>query len=651
MGLFGSKKNKNKEKEEAFFINEVEETEKSLSTKMLDRGTPTLKEFIAPPSFDRGHQDYIKVGDKYVRNFVMNGFPSLVSVGWLEHLYNYDGDMDVAIHIEPADDRLALDELTNKITQFEAQYMVEQQKGNIRNITSLQDKISQLYDQRRKLEQNYENLFYVQIASNLYADTEEQLKQETEKLENTLKGRKINMMPTYLRQDDGYKTVLPFGKTYLPDLFRNFNTGALTSTFPFYNPEIIHEKGVFLGADLYTSTPVMIDFYDRSIFSNSNITVIGKSGYGKTYTVSLLTMRSTLRGIRTVIIDPEDEYREITKSLNGAIIEISPGSKSAMNPFDVEVEVEDDGTEILKLDEKINDVLNLISVMAGKEGLSREESSIVATVLQNLYADFGFTENPNSLYTETSEFDEATGTFYTDGVRKPMPTFSDFHELLTQYGRDNGLEVSSLTLALEHFKRGGIHGMFDTQTSADLVNFKDRPVVTFDISKLEENILRPIGMYVALSWSWEKFGKKNPHIKKRIVCDEAWMLVNKNMAGHEYTSKFLEVTSRRIRKRNGGLLVASQKFTEFANSDQGKAVISNAEVKIFLRQDATDIDAVQDTFNLSDGERLALLQAPRGEALIKMPSDTALTAIIGFKYESDKITKKSTKKAEDAVAN
>ena len=49
----------------------------------------------------------------------------------------------------------------------------------------------------------------------------------------------------------------------------------------------------------------MIDFYDRSVLKNGNITVLGQVGSGKSFFVSLLTMRSALRGIRSVIIDPE----------------------------------------------------------------------------------------------------------------------------------------------------------------------------------------------------------------------------------------------------------------------------------------------------------------------------------------------------------
>ena len=175
--------------------------------------------------------------------------------------------------------------------------------------------------------------------------------------------------------------------------------------------------------------------------------------------------------------------------------------------------------------------------------------------------------------------------------------------------------------------------MFDRQTSDNLKDFFDAPVVNFDISQLEESVLRPIGMYIAMTWTWEKFVKKNPKIKKRIVCDEAWMLVNKNMAGHEFTAQFLENCARRIRKRNGGLLVASQNFMEFADNPQGRAVLTNTVVNILLKQNPTDIDAVQEVFKLSGGEKQYLLTAKRGQILIRMNDESSQVYVLPFPDE------------------
>ena len=97
--------------------------------------------------------------------------------------------------------------------------------------------------------------------------------------------------------------------------------------------------------------------------SNGNTTVIGQAGSGKTFLVSLLTMRSALQGVRSVIIDPEGEYGNITKAMGGTIIKVAPGSRTIPNPFDLEDEDETDidgkptGRRIVNIKEKVADLL------------------------------------------------------------------------------------------------------------------------------------------------------------------------------------------------------------------------------------------------------------------------------------------------------
>lgn len=636
---------KKKPKEQAESTPVLGLDQQNQQSNQLATGVPSMKDLVAPPSFDRSNPDYIKVGNKFVRNFIIAGYPKMISVGWADTIYNYDGDLDLAIHINPTDERNALDELTNKITQFEAQLATEIEKGSNRNITRLQSQIQELYAERQKVEQNYISIFGIQMIMNLYCQSLDQLNKETQLLDNSLKGRKIKLMPMYLQMDQGYKSALPFGKTWLPKNYRNFSSEGLTACFPFYNAEISHVTGVFLGVNLQTATPVYIDFYDRKILNNGNVTVFGCAGSGKTFLVSLLTMRSALKQIRTVIIDPEGEYRTITQSLGGATIVIAPDSTALINPFDIEEEdeVDDDGTptgaKVVKINEKVADLLNLIGVMCGN--IDNEQRSLISYVISEVYADFGFTEAPSSLYVEQAALNEA-GEFVHHGRKKPMPTFSDFHRKLEEVSKmDANKCLVNVANALRMFKKGGVYGMFDNQTSPNLQNFKDAPVVTFDVSQLEESILRPIGMFIALNWAWEKFAKKNVKQKKRIVCDEAWMLTNKNMAGHEFTAQFLETTSRRIRKRNGGLLVASQNFKEFSDNPQGQAVLTNASVNVFLKQNATDIDDVAAVFKLSDGEKNFLSTAKKGHFLLKMGQESTVAFAKAFEYEKYLIERKT----------
>ena len=169
-----------KKKSKILSIKNKKKEDKEVSEKdndsVLEKGARNIKDLIAPPSFDRSNPDCIKVGNKYVRSFMVNGYPSNISVGWLDNLYSYDGDIDTALYIEPADERGALEELTKKITQFKAQLSNEIEKGNIKNTTRLRNDIMDLYAQREKLEKNYENLFYIQTFANLYTDSMEELK-------------------------------------------------------------------------------------------------------------------------------------------------------------------------------------------------------------------------------------------------------------------------------------------------------------------------------------------------------------------------------------------------------------------------------------------------------------------------------------------
>ena len=623
-------KKSNKSKAKASMTVPVKETKQKMS---LAGGVPCLKDLVAPPAFDRSDPSFIRVGNKFARSFMIAGYPKNVFVTWLDALFNSEDDLDMAIHINPTDERAALDELTNKITQFQAQLTTELERGSNRNVTRLQSQIDELVSERAKIEQNYINMFGVQIDMNLYCDSAEALNKQSQLMESSMRGRKVKIMPLYFQQDEGYKSCLPFGKSWLPRNYRNFSSEALTACFPFYNAEVSHKDGIFLGINSQTGTPIYIDLYDRRLLNSSNIAVFGQSGSGKTFFTSLLTMRSVLNGVRTVIIDPEGDYTSVTRAMGGTLITIAPNNSACCpNPLDLEDEdeVNEDGTptgrRVVQVKEKVADVLNLIGVMVGGE-LTQEQRSLLSYTIAAVYEDAGFNEDPNSLYDDQAILED--DVFTHNGHKKRMPQISDLiHKLeeVTQSERNRCLVPVMNSLRM--FSADGVYGLFDHQTPPELQNLKDAPVITFNVKQLEENVLRPIGMYVALSWTWEKFAKRNVKIRKRVLVDEAWMMMSKNMSGHEYTAAFLENMSRRIRKRNGGLCVSSQNFREFSDNPQGKAVLTNSAVNVFLKQTNTDIDEVQKLFKLSDGERDYLLTARKGCFLLRAGVDST----IGYAY-------------------
>ena len=241
------------------------------NSSLLADGSRSEMQLIAPSSIHYTSEHELKVENNYARSFVVNGYPSRVSVGWLREFFGYRGDMDVAIYINPSNERTALDEITDKITQYEAQYQTELQKGSIKNTTALQSKLQALYQQRAKLEQNYESMFHVSTLCTLYNHDLKELNKESQKFQSRISGQKMDVMPLSLRQDEGYKTVSPFMTSEVNDYMRNMNTGALSTMFPFYNSDVNHPNGTFIGRNSLLNTPVFINFFNKSVLGNANI--------------------------------------------------------------------------------------------------------------------------------------------------------------------------------------------------------------------------------------------------------------------------------------------------------------------------------------------------------------------------------------------
>lgn len=643
--MIGRKKDKNAPVVEEVVLNKP----KHVTDTVLADGCRSIKDLIAPSAIlldDEG--EYLKIENQYVQTFVLNGIRPNTYIGWLNELFNYQGDMDTAIYLEPVDERVAIEELTKKISQYETAQIIERENGSIRNITRNQAILQELYAQRARLEQSHENMFLVEILCNLFNRDKRELGKEAQKLTSRMAGQKNRLMPLFLRQDEGFRSVLPLGINYIDDFYRNFGTGAAGDCFPFYNAEYSQEEGYMFALNSETGTPVYIDPFDRTTFNNANISIFGGSGSGKTYCVSLLLMHFMAQGVYGVVIDADGEFGKTATASGGDYLTIAPG-EYALNPFDIDAEEEttEDGEPtgrvFVDIKEKVSSLMNMVSIMVQGE-ISGDVRAKISVTLLDLYEQFGITANPQSLFEQSSgTFDAESGVFATGSHKKRMPQFSDFWTLLNQRAdKERDMELKQVVEALSIFVKGGLYDMFDCQTSEG-VNIETSQLVVFNVSKLEESILRPIGMYIVFSWVWDKFIKKNPRRQKVVILEEAWMLLKETLAGSRFTSEFVEKAARRIRKRNGSLIVSSQNVREFDRSSHGQAVLDNTTIKILLRQEPADIATTQKCFQLSEGEKKTLLSAKRGDCLIKMNEISTKGHVFAFPFEDELISKKYLK--------
>lgn len=606
----------------------------------LDASSPsveTLKEGLAPAAFKRGAVDYLIVNGKYCRTFYMEGFPDYVQIGYLSELYDGDYDIDVSMHIEPQPPSDTRKELQNKLTMVKAQLMDEIERGANINRDTYQTQIEKMEMQLAEIAAREEYPYKIQLFFTLYADSKEELERTSSTLMQELKNTDLTAHIFALRQDKAWKTVIPYGIDYVDDKHRNFNTGAVISSIPFYTPELHDEDGVYLGNNVFSHSPALLDLYKPGI-RNSNLNIFGASGSGKSTFVKTLTMRSSLHGVRSAIIDPEGEYGELTRKMHGANVKLSSNAKHAvmMNIFDIEEEEDFDqnGQKIktLNLKDKYEDVLGFVKMAV--PSLSEAQKSDILEVVEELYARFGFRDGDASSLYLNDDVIVQNGKIVNTSYKRKMPKLSDFLDLMNQLVLDGTFPgLIDVYKTMTPYYATKTRGLFDTYTPDELRNLRDVPVINFDISSLESSETRTLAMYVLLSWIWEKFGKKNPQLRKRIIVDEAWMMMSPNFAGYEHSSAFLENMSRRIRKRNGALCVASQKIEDFSSTVKGSAIISNAYTTILLSHEMQDRPVLQKIFDLDDGVVDHVIDSERGRILIKQAQQYHLVQVTRFENE------------------
>lgn len=116
---------------------------------------------------------------------------------------------------------------------------------------------------------------------------------------------------------------------------------------------------------------------------------------------------------------------------------------------------------------------------------------------------------------------------------------------------------------------------------------------------------------------------------------------------HKDTMAFLENMARRGRKRNCSLCVATQNFTEFMRSDEGKSTISNLDTLVLMQQNPEELDDVAAVFKLSEGEKAFLRTAGIGEALIRAGRQVVTCRVIMSEEEKAFIEPAAAQKREE----
>lgn len=592
------------------------------------------------------HKDHFEIQTglgtiRYGRTFFVkpSGYPSSVRVGWLESLFTGD-DLDVSIHVDPYDRTTAIKKLQDKIDELETVYYSAMKRNDARKVQDAQQKIADTENLQSQIKNNRNGLYYVSISATVYGSSLEELNEKCVDIETALGGESIELVNAYGRQKEGFLSTLPLGRNYLKKSYRNLDQLSLTAVFPHSSSKLNHTGGIPIG--IYDREYVYFNQFDSKL-NNYHLGVFGESGAGKGVFIKQLIGRGPMDGInRHIILDVEPEYIGLTKALGGVVIPIYASKDenvNRINPLDIypEREVVNQGepdehvVEKININEKIKEVMEFFKVMKescspGAQGLTPVEIGVLNDILEKLYIDKGITENPESIYRSVEKVNEQ-GSIEWKREYAEMPTISEVYEALERE-RENGYsELKELCNVVKLFTRGKAFGLFDGQTRIQMgydVDLDTVPIITFDISKLSSNgIERPLAQHVLATYAWNRFVISNPKAKKRIIVDEAWMMLK-----YDSMMSFLQLLAARGRKWNTSLTLVSQRYEMFHRTEAARDIISQLNTVCFLKQSDEDIAPILETFKFSEEVGEMIRTADTGEVVMKTGKE-----IVAFRSE------------------
>ena len=630
-----------------FKLNKNTEPDLAQSSKQpeltqLQKNQSTVKDIIAPGGVDASYTNHIGIissKTRFARSMIVSALPRMCTFPeFLRGMYTF-GDINVSVFISPLSESSSQTDLNRQINELESERIVAADRGDINRERVLLQKRLEAEELRDTIAAGLNRLFDSTIVATLFAYSMEELDKYTELLSSEMSKTLVDVKPAWAIQDVAFRTNLPFNDNKLKKS-HTFDRRAMSTVFPFFTSDIGHEGGIPLGFNKQTGLPILFDNFSSKL-TNYNMVIFGKSGAGKSVTVKMISARSSiLMGIDSLALDAEGEYGIVAESLGGVNVVISPNSKTIINVFDIEPEiVRDEITgkerEVLNVENKVEDVTQGLLTMARGSTRSTEVNELTKQIISESvleeYTALGITNSVDSLYTMDSQNIDFSKS-YLGRNKKEMPTIGSWYKRICRKAQENQnpdyrFHYSYLVKVMKQYVRElqGQMAYFDGQSTFELL--EGMPFINLDISQLEERFARPLAQQILLSWVWEKYVKKNSEdktkaMKKRVIVDEAWMLLPFDEA-----VDFLNTMARRARKRNVSLCVASQKFQDFYEKKEAQAVLTSSDTKLFLAQDKSEIQYLKEVFKLSDGEASFLITCNRGEGLLKVGSDSAILAI------------------------
>lgn len=582
--------------------------------------------------------------DQCYRCYSLTDYPLQVGNAWGAQFFLLDRTK-VVMKFSPMPKMESEKQIDRAIMEMEAKYS---KAGRSSTQIELQTHLETLKDLLVSLKNNNQQLFNV----NTYVVTEDAAKKDVRAM---LKQQGFKYSELFARQIDGFISSNISRRDSLKGTMRGIPTSTLAATFPFISNALQDANGIYLGDNEY---PVFVDFFKRDRERvNSNMMVIGKSGSGKSYATKTLLTNLAADNCKIFILDPENEYKDLTINLGGKFIDVGSSIHGIINPFHVissleasedeeekeEEEFDDFGRPIekkKKLNTKIDDSFpqhlqfleQFFRVIL--EGINADAFEVLNSLIIDMYKEFNIDYRTNLSRLKPEDY----------------PTFDALYDLILRRIKTAKDEFSLRNLMtvetyIKKFASGGRNsalwnGPTSIETNENFVTFNFQSLVAGNNPTITNAQMLLVFRYLNNEIINNKdFNKKYRKNRKIIVAvDEAHIFINPK---YPIALDFMAQMAKRIRKYGGMQIVITQNISDFVGTEeirrQSTAVINACQYSLIFSLAPADINDLVQLYEKSGGineeEQNSIVTAGVGQAfLITSPTARTTVQIIAQDY-------------------
>ena len=355
-----------------------------------------------------------------------------------------------------------------------------------------------------------------------------------------------------LRQKEGFLSVLPVGTNQFGTQFeRVLPSSSAANLYPFSFSGKTDEHGMYIGRDKF-GTNILVDLDKRADDkTNSNVLILGNSGQGKSYLMKLLLTNIRESGKRVIVLDPDDEYKDLCENLGGCYIDFM-GGEYKINPLEPKVwsdgleEIEEDTPEAFRKVTRLSQhIAFLKDFFRCYKDFADEHLDTIEILLVKLYARFGITDTTNYAELKPTDYPTMKDFYHVceeeymtyDQKRKYLYTETTLQEVCLGInsmcvGSESKYFNGHTNVSDGDFLCFGVKGLLDT-------NKRLKDAMLFNILSYMSNQLLGVGNTAA-------------------SIDELYLFLT-NLTAIEYIRNAM----KRVRKKESSVILASQNIEDF----------------------------------------------------------------------------------------